>query len=203
MIIHINDKPCEAHTGQLLLHAGQLNKSHLGYVCGGNGICQSCFVYVRQGAECLSAPSNIEKAFISEKLFAEGGRLACQRVFQREGDLKVLTRAEHLRRIVLGLNLPGFITYAETIGYNVRTKLPDGAGNLFERVRTGQMNPGDSLGKIGNGLFHASMFAVSSFMESFPFMQLPASLLLSGAKAVYSGTAEKTPLIERVKITAK
>ncbi|MEI8033426.1 MAG: 2Fe-2S iron-sulfur cluster-binding protein [Chlorobiaceae bacterium] len=75
MIIHINDKPCEARNGELLLHAGQFNKSHMGYVCGGNGICQSCFVYVKEGAECLSPPNNIEKAFISEKLLAEGGGL--------------------------------------------------------------------------------------------------------------------------------
>ncbi|MEI8033427.1 MAG: hypothetical protein WCH05_08795 [Chlorobiaceae bacterium] len=137
----------------------------------------------------------------------------------------MLSRAEHLRRIVLGLNVPGFVAYAQTIGYNVTSMLPSGAANLFQRVSKGQMSPGDSLSKIGNGLAHASMFAVSSFMESFPFMQLPASLLASGAKGVYSGAStvlctisggrlhlpqstcssppEKTPVIETVKITVK
>ncbi len=226
MIIFINDKPCEAQPGDLLLKVAQSSKSHVGYVCGGNGICQSCFVYVTEGAECLSEPSEEEKAFISDKLFAEGGRLACQSVIAREGTIRVISRAETLRRIVLGLNVPGFVTYAQTIAYNVVNKLPDGSANLFGRVRAGKVSPGDSLSKIGNGLAHASLLASSTFMETFPFMQYPASLLSEGAKGVFAGAAnvvcnvsggrlqlpgtscsccgtDKTPVIESVKISVK
>ena len=66
MIIYVNDKPCEADAGDLLLHAAQRNKAHIGCICGGNGICQSCFVYVREGAEFLSPPGEEEKAFIRD-----------------------------------------------------------------------------------------------------------------------------------------
>jgi chlorosome envelope protein J len=184
MIIYINDRPCEAEVGDLLLATAKLNKAHIGYICGGNGICQSCFVYVREGADCLSQPSDEEKAFISDKLFQEGGRLACQTVIIKEGSVRVVTRAETLKRIVLGLNIPGFITYAQTIGYNVVNKLPSGASNVFTRFREGKLNPVETLGKIASGLGPASLLAVDSFSETFSFMQGPISLAAGGAKGL-------------------
>jgi chlorosome envelope protein J len=226
MIIFINDKPCEAKTGDLLLKVAQQHTCHIGYICGGNGICQSCFVYVKEGMESLSAPNNIEKAFISDKLFQEGGRLGCQCVLVKEGNIRVLSRAEHLKRLVLGLNVPGFITYARTIGYNVVNKLPEGAGTLFDRIKKGQLSPGDSLGKIGNGVVQASHLVSGTVMETLPFLQYPATLLAEGAKGVLKGAteivcnvsggalqlpgttccggkSEKTPVIEPVKISVK
>lgn len=187
MIITINDQQCEARTGELLLSVAQRNRCHMGYVCGGNGICQSCFVYVKEGADSLSPLNNIERAFISEKLIDEGGRLACQSVIVKEGGLQVLSRAEYLRRLVLTLNIPGFVTYAQTIAYNVVNKLPDGAGNLFDRIKKGQMSPGDSLGKIGHGLAQASLLATSTFMNTFPFLQYPATVITEGAKGILHG----------------
>jgi chlorosome envelope protein J len=189
MIIYINDRPCEAQVGDLLLSTAKNNKAHIGYICGGNGICQSCFVYVKEGAECLSQPSEEEKAFISDKLFQEGGRLACQTVIVKEGAIRVISRAEYFRRIVLGLNIPGFITYAQTIGYNVVNKLPSGAANVFTRVREGRLNPIDTLGKIASGLGPASLLAVNNFVETFSFMQAPVNLVAGGAKGVLDTTS--------------
>jgi chlorosome envelope protein J len=189
MIIYINDKPCEAQAGDLLLGIAQHHKSHIGYICGGNGICQSCFVYVKEGADCLSQPSEEEKAFITDKLFQEGGRLACQTVIMKEGTIKVLSRAEYFRRIVLGLNIPGFITYAQTIGYNVVNKLPSGASNVFTRVREGKLNPQDTLGKIWNGLGHASLLAMNNFVETFSFMQAPLNMVSGGTKVLFDAAS--------------
>ena len=226
MIIYLNDKPCDAQFGDVLLKVAQKHKSHIGCICGGNAICQSCFVYVKEGAECLSQPGNEEKAFISDKLFKEGGRLACRSALVKEGTLRILTRAEHLRRLVLGLNVPGFVTYAQTIGYNVVNKLPEGAGNLFNRVKDGRVSPGDSLGKIGSGLAYGSLLASTTFMETFPFMQLPATIVAEGVKGVLQSTAaalckvsgggmhlpgtescgcgsNKNPVLESVKISVK
>ena len=226
MIIFINDKPCEAKTGELLLKVAQHHECHMGYICGGNGICQSCFVYVNEGMECLSPPNNIEKAFISDKLFQEGGRLGCQSVIVKEGNLRLLSRAEYLRRLVLGLNVPGFVTYARTIGYNVVNKLPEGAGNLFDRIKKGQMSPVDSIGKIGNGVVQASHLVSSTFMETFPFLQYPGTILTEGTKGMLNGVSnimcsvsggrlqlpgttcscgetKKNPVIEPVKISVK
>ncbi|NTV93228.1 MAG: 2Fe-2S iron-sulfur cluster binding domain-containing protein [Chlorobiaceae bacterium] len=222
MIIYINDKPCETKVGDLLLSVAQQHKSHIGYICGGNGICQSCFVYVKEGAECLSDPGEEEKTFISARLLNEGGRLACRTIIKKEGRISVLSRAENLRRIVVGLNVPGFITYARTIGYNVVNQLPGGAVNVFTRVRDGRINPAKTLGKIGDGLGHASLLVMHTFLETFPFMQGPATMASEGfngiadtaSKAICSlpvlstivcrkNEADKLPLVETIKITTK
>lgn len=225
MIIYINDRPCEARVGDLLLSAAKLNRAHIGYICGGNGICQSCFVYVREGADCLSQPGEDEKAFISDKLFQEGGRLACRTSIVREGTIRVITRADTLRRIVLGLNVPGFITYAQTIGYNVVNKLPSGVGNIVSRVQAGRLNPVDTLGKIASGIGPASLLAMDNFLQTFAFMQAPLAMAGSAAKGVVDAASgvvcsvsggmlhlpgttcqahgEPKAAIERVTITAK
>jgi chlorosome envelope protein J len=225
MIIYINDRPCEAKVGDLLLNTAKQNKSHIGYICGGNGICQSCFVYVLEGADCLSAPGEDEKAFISDRLFAEGGRLACRATIVKEGAIRVLTRAEKFRRIVLGLNVPGFITYAQTIGYNVTNKLPSGVSNIVSRVQSGRLNPVDTIGKIAGGLGPASQLVYNTFIENFPFMQAPVNLVsgvgkgaldtASGALCAVSGGRLHLPgstcathdkpagAIERITISAK
>jgi chlorosome envelope protein J len=189
MIISVNDKPCEAQVGDLLLKIAQNHKCHIGYLCGGNGICQSCFVYVKEGSDCLSEPGEEEKVFISRELMQEGGRLACRTFIRKEGPIKVLSRAENLRRIVLGLNVPGFITYARSIGDNVVNQLPGGSVNIIRRVREGRLSPGDTLKKIGSGLAPASLFAVSSFLDTFPFMQYPADLLSGAVKGIAGGAA--------------
>ncbi|AOS84048.1 chlorosome protein J [Chlorobaculum limnaeum] len=182
MIIYINDKPCDAKVGDLLLNTAKQNKSHIGYICGGNAICQSCFVYVLEGADCLSKPGEDEKAFISDKLLAEGGRLACRTTIVKEGTIRVLSRAEKFRRIVLGLNLPDFITYAQAIGYNVTTKLPSGVSSIVSRVQSGRLKPVESIGKIASGLSPASQLVYNNFVEAFPFMQMPLDMAGNTAK---------------------
>ncbi len=225
MIIYINDRPCEAQVGDRLLSTAQHNKAHIGYICGGNGLCQSCFVYVREGAELLSPPGTVEKAFISDKLLQEGGRLACQTAIVKEGTIRVLTRPENLRRIVLGLNVPGFITYAQTIGYNVVNKLPSGIANAVSRVQNGTLSPIDSLGKIAGGLGPASLLAINTFTENFSFLLGPINMVGGTAKGVFdaasgaicsvtggvlslpgsicAGKSAPKATIERVTITAK
>ena len=189
MIIYINGRPCEAQKGDILLEVARRNKCHIGYICGGNGICQSCFVTVTEGMEHLSQPGSDEKAFISDRLFEAGGRLACRTRITGEGTVRMLSRTENLKRIVLGLNVPGFITYAQTIGYNVLKKLPEGAGSVAERVRDGRINPGDALGKIGSGIGDATQLVASNFMEAFAFLQFPASIATEGAKTLYEGAS--------------
>ncbi|NTW11606.1 MAG: 2Fe-2S iron-sulfur cluster binding domain-containing protein, partial [Chlorobiaceae bacterium] len=66
MTLFINDQACAASTGQTIGKAARLNHSHVGYVCGGHGVCQACYVTVQEGAECLSSLSEIEKAFLSD-----------------------------------------------------------------------------------------------------------------------------------------
>jgi chlorosome envelope protein J len=188
MIISINDRPCQARVGDMLLNTAKQNRAHIGYLCGGNGICQSCFVYVLEGADCLSSPGEDEKAFISDRLFSEGGRLACRTTIVREGPIRLLTRAEHLRRVVLGLNVPGFISYARTIGDNVVSKLPSGAGSIVARIQEGRIDPVSTLGKIASGLGPASLLLQDSFISTFPFMQTPFDMVGSTVRGAL-GTA--------------
>ncbi|ASQ90797.1 chlorosome protein J [Prosthecochloris sp. GSB1] len=224
MRILINDRECEADTGDLLLDVAQRNKCHIGYICGGSGICQSCFVYVKQGMDCLSPRTEVEKAFISEKLAGVGGRLACQTTIVRDGSVTVLSRAEHLRRIVVGLNVSGFVTYAQTIGYNVVNQLPSGVGNIVERIRSGHLNPATSIRNVAKGAGQATGLIGRTVEENLPFIQGPARFAGDASKAVYdvasntlcavsggrlhlpggSCDAHKTqPAIEKVQITAR
>ncbi len=184
MRIHINDMPCEAQPGDILLDVAKQNKCHIGYICGGSGVCQSCFVYVQEGMGCLSGPSEVEKAFISDKLAEAGGRLACQTRIIKDGNLRVLSRAEMLRRTVLGMDIPGFVTYAQTIGYNVVNQLPSGIGNIVSRVKDGKLNPVTSLQNIGKGLGPASELVSRNIFETFPFLQGTATMVGAGTKGL-------------------
>lgn len=189
MRIYINDMACEAQPGDILLDAAKRSKSHIGYICGGSGICQSCFVYVQEGMDCLSERSNVEKAFISDKLTEAGGRLACQTKIVKDGNIRVLSRAEMFRRMVLGLNVPGFVTYAETIGYNVINQLPPGIGNIVSRLREGKINPVTSIQNIAKGLGPASRLAGRDLFETFPFLQWPADIAGAGTKVLLEGVS--------------
>lgn len=189
MRIYINDMACEAQPGDILLDVAKRSKSHIGYICGGSGICQSCFVYVQEGMDCLSEQSDVEKAFISDKLTEAGGRLACQTKIVKDGNIRVLSRAEMFRRTVLGLNVPGFVTYAQTIGYNVVNQLPSGIGNIVNRLREGKLNPVTSIQNIAKGLDPASRLLGKNLFETFPFLQGPADIAGTGTKALFEGVS--------------
>ena len=190
MRIYINDRPCEAQPGDILLDVAKQNKCHIGYICGGSGVCQSCFVYVQEGMNCLSERNDTEKAFIADKLAEAGGRLACQSRIVKDGDLRVLSRAEMLRRTVLGLNVSSFVTYAQTIGYNVVNQLPSGIGNIINRVRDGKLNPVTSIQNIGKGLGPASQLIGRNIFETFPFIQGSVNFLGTGTKNLLDTTSD-------------
>lgn len=223
MRIYINDMPCEAQPGDILLDIAKQNKCHIGYICGGSGVCQSCFVYVQEGMDYLSERSDVEKAFISDKLTEAGGRLACQTRIIKDGPVRILSRAEMFRRIVLGLNVPGFVAYAQTIGYNVVNQLPSGIGNIVSRVREGKLNPVTSIQNIGKGLGPVSQLIGRNIFETFPFLQAPVNMAgagtagllesasstlcnISGGKLHLPGSTckscEDEPAVERVHIKA-
>lgn len=186
MKILINDKPCEARVGDRLLDLAQQNRAHIGYLCGGNGICQTCFVYVEEGMECLSKKGETENAFISEPLSKAGGRLACRTTITKEGSIRILTRAEKLRRTVLGFNIPGVASEIQNIGYNVVTRLPSGIGDVVGRARAGQLDPVKSLQHIADGIGYATQFIGGSLVETFPFLNNVASAIGSAAGSVTS-----------------
>ncbi len=199
MIISINGKPCEAQIGDLLLSVAQHHKAHIGYICGGNGICQSCFVTVTSGSELLSPPSATEKAFISEKLLQEGGRLACQATIVGEGRIECIARAEALKRLLFNLDAVGLASAVQAIGANIADRLPSGFADIVARARSGKLHPGESAGKVVGGLGPAAMLLGNSIAETFSFLQEPLKLVGSVTKPAADIAGN---LLHTVQITA-
>lgn len=102
----INDVELEAKVGERLLNVARRNAAHIGFVCDGNGICQTCQCRVLSGAEHLSPPSEAERTWMPERRLAAGHRLACQTALRGAGPVRVLTTAEELRRQTLNLITP-------------------------------------------------------------------------------------------------
>ncbi len=94
----INDVAFEANTGERLLDIARRNAAHIGFVCDGNGICQTCACKVLVGAEHLNQPTRAERSWFPESRLQAGQRLACQTALRGPGPVKVLTLVEELRR---------------------------------------------------------------------------------------------------------
>ena len=144
MNLIINDIPCDALPGQTIGKAAQLNHSHVGHLCGGRGICQTCYVTVREGGECLSPLSDIEKAFLSERQIMGGGRLACQATIEQGGNLNVLSRPEEIRRLLLS-NPVALFPFVATMAGDTASRIIPGVANLAGRIIRGEVSvKGDS-----------------------------------------------------------
>ncbi|GAB4432386.1 MAG: 2Fe-2S iron-sulfur cluster-binding protein [Chloroflexi bacterium OHK40] len=102
----INDVAYEARLGERLLNIARRNGAHIGFVCDGNGICQTCQCRVLAGAGQLSPPSEAERIWMPERRLAEGHRLACQAALRGPGPVELITKAEELRRQTLDVVAP-------------------------------------------------------------------------------------------------
>lgn len=111
----INDVEMEARLDERLLSVARRNAAHIGFVCDGNGICQTCQCRVLSGAELLSPPNEAERIWMPERRLAAGHRLACQTAIRGEGQVRVITTAEELRRQSLGLLQTGRADYRDTV----------------------------------------------------------------------------------------
>jgi chlorosome envelope protein X len=131
MNISINDRECSAQVGDRLLDVARAHHGHIGYFCGGNAICQTCYVRVLEGAELLSPMSDAEKSMLSGKLIAEGTRMACQTLIEKPGTIRVLSEVEAARRMTLEnpLQLPAYmgkmgwesaVKFTDTIAFQAR-----------------------------------------------------------------------------------
>lgn len=94
----INDVVYEAKPGERLLAVARRNGAHIGFVCDGQGICQTCNCRVLLGAAFLSPPNDAEKAWMPADRLARGHRLACQAALRGPGPVAILTGVEEFRR---------------------------------------------------------------------------------------------------------
>ena len=131
MNITLNDRECAAQVGDRLLDVARAHHSHIGYFCGGNAICQTCYVRVLEGAELLSPMSDAEKSMLSDKLIAEGTRMACQTLIEKPGKITILSEVEAAKRLTLEnpLQLPAYmgkmgwesaVKFTDTIAFQAR-----------------------------------------------------------------------------------
>jgi ferredoxin/uncharacterized protein YoxC len=97
--LEMNGQTYEAFVDESLLAVARKNKAHIGYTCGGNGLCQTCEVIVESGMDALSPMNDVEKAWLTAEKKKNGHRLACQCQIVADKPIKVLTRAEKARQV--------------------------------------------------------------------------------------------------------
>jgi ferredoxin len=78
--------------GSYLWDAAKRLGVHLQAECEGRGECETCTVMVKEGAECLSAPTTAEVKMLGDERHAGGERLSCQARIERNGELLVMVR---------------------------------------------------------------------------------------------------------------
>lgn len=94
----INDETVTYEPGERILTVARRNASHIGFVCNGQAICQTCRARILEGEEHISTPNSAERNLLPESRLELGYRLACQTTLTGPGPVRVLTRAEELRR---------------------------------------------------------------------------------------------------------
>lgn len=124
MKISINNHSYEAKQGERLLDIARSNHEHIGYFCGGNSICQTCYVKILEGSELLSPISVEEKALLSDTLIHEGTRMACLTTVEKEGNIRVVSLVEEVKR-VFETNPLKLTDYAAKMGWESLVKFPD------------------------------------------------------------------------------
>lgn len=97
--VEINGQTYDAIVDESLLAVARKHKAHIGYACGGNGLCQTCEVIIESGMEALSPMNDVEKAWLTAEKQKNGHRLACQCTFVADKPVKLVTRAEKARQV--------------------------------------------------------------------------------------------------------
>lgn len=212
MNLIINDKSCSTAVGQTVGKAARMNHSHVGYICGGHGLCQACYVTVQEGADCLAPLTDVEQAFLSPRQIAAGGRMACQATIAREGTVKVLSRPEEVRRTLFGNPLELF-AYGAQMGQDTVRQIVPGIQNLVGRIARGEMGGKEALGDLMESVSGAFGLAVETLPQMIPFreqvmgivsnlpVQLPFKLPFELPFQLPFAPARPAETLERVTIT--
>ncbi len=161
MNITINNRSYEAKEGDRLLDIARSNHAHIGYFCGGNSICQTCYVKVLEGRELLSPVSEAEAAILSDRLLEEGTRMGCMTTIEKPGTIRILSAVEEVKRLA-GTDPLALGGYAATMGWEALVKLPDTMRFQAERSFELWQLIADVISGIGDAL----QIVVSAFQPS-------------------------------------
>lgn len=166
MSIHINDHYCQGKPGDRLLDVARANHSHIGYFCGGNGICQTCYVKVLEGHDLLSPLSDPERAMLSDDLVREGTRVGCMTYIEKEGTIRVLSAVEEVKRMYENhpLQLPA---YSGKMGWDALVKFPDTIALQWQRIIQGKLDPWQLLVDVLEGIGDALQLSVEAITSAF------------------------------------
>jgi chlorosome envelope protein X len=167
MKITINDRECNATTGDILLDVARAGHSHIGYFCGGNALCQTCYVKVLEGQELLSPMTSAEKAMLSDTLISEGMRMACQTTIEKPGKISILTTVEEAARLTLS-NPAGVPAYMGKMGWAAAEKFTDTISFQARRDIEGhQVSPWELLTDVIGGIGDAIQLVMEAVMSVF------------------------------------
>jgi ferredoxin len=170
--LEINGVTCDAFVDESLLGVARRYKAHIGYACGGHGLCQTCEVIVESGMDALSPLNDVEKAWLTAEKQQKGHRLACQVQIKKDAPVKLMTRAEKARQLFNN----AFIAKKETLP---PTSHPQGhVGEFFSflgsevlaHLAGAPMAFGNAIGRIVDGRLTLSSIndAVNAWSERAP-----------------------------------
>jgi ferredoxin len=144
--VTINGEQIEAKTGEKLLSAARRHAAHIGFVCDGRGLCQTCACRVISGGEHLGEKTAVEQEALTQKMQEQGYRLACQATVSGSGAVEVISRAEELRQAATAIfqmnaesnpanNAAALAGKAGELATNYLTKLPYILSNVIPRFQ--------------------------------------------------------------------
>lgn len=127
----INNQQYEGEPGERLIDVARRNGEHIGFLCDGLGVCQTCVCRVESGAEHLNEITEIEQNWLNEQLQEEGYRFGCKTTLRGPGPIEVMSRAEEIRRQIKETYFPPEGTNAaenlnrllNTVGKNVMNQI--------------------------------------------------------------------------------
>jgi chlorosome envelope protein I len=207
MNLIINDKQCSSAVGQTVGKAARLNHSHVGYVCGGHGVCNACYVTVQEGADCLAPLTDIEKASLSPRQIAAGGRMACQATIAKEGPVKVLSRPEEVRRLLFS-NPLGLFAYGARMGQDTIQQIVPAVQHYVGRITRNDLGCKEWPDDLRESVAGAIGFAVETLPQMIPFRDQVMGLIGSLPQLPFQlpfplpfAPARPAETLERVTIT--
>ncbi len=147
----VNGTPMDAKIGERLIDVARRNGAHVGFVCNGAGICQTCQCQVLSGAENLSPLSPTEQAWLTESRLNEGHRLACKAAIRGDGTVEMSSKAEDLRRRAMAVISPPagsnpvaqvgpLVQYVARMAFDEVSRFPFNAINAFRHVKPSDLS---------------------------------------------------------------
>lgn len=91
LVFERENKSGIAVVGSYLIDAARRIGIEVEDECGRLGLCDSCAMTIKQGADLLSAPTKAEMELLSDERRKNGERLSCQAKIEKSGEIVIMT----------------------------------------------------------------------------------------------------------------